>query len=172
MRGRDPETGEFLAPSRSQKKREAEAVLDLAEQLVALTAQQLGKLSLPDPVLDAIRDTQRIHSHGARKRQLHYLAKLMRREDDEFLDGLRATLTHDRSESRRETAHLHRIEHWRDRLLKDGDEALGELADAYPDIDRHQLRQLLRNAREERLHNRPPHAFREIFQVLRQVLGE
>lgn len=172
MRGRDPETGDFLAPSRSQRKRDAEAVLELAEQLVALPAQQLAKLPLPDPILDAVTDTRRIHSHIARKRQLHYLAKLMRREDDELLDQLRAQLGHDRSEARRETAQLHRIEQWRDRLLKDGDAALGELADLHPDLDRHHLRQLIRTAHEERLHNRPPKAFREIFQTLKRAFED
>lgn len=170
MRGRDDETGDFLSPSRSQRKRDAEAVLDLAAQLVALTAQQLTKLELPDPIMDAIRDTQRITSHIAHKRQLHYLAKLMRREDDEWLDAVRHQLVRDRADARRETARLHRIEQWRERLLENGDEALGELADAHPDLDRHHLRQLVRAAREERLQNQSPRAFREIFQLLRDTL--
>ena len=146
-------------------------MLGLAEQLVALGAQSLKKLPLPEHIADAVRDTQRIGSHVARKRQLHYLAKLMRREDDELLDELRSQLGHDRADARRETAELHRIEHWRDRLLKDGDAALGELANAHPDIDRHHLRQLVRTAHDERLHNKPPKAFRELFRELKALLG-
>jgi ribosome-associated protein len=169
MRGQNDETGEFLSPSRSQLKREAEAVFELGERLVALTAAQLKVLPLPDALADAVRDTQRITSPGARKRQLQYLAKLMRREDDELLDGLRRALEHDRAEARRETAALHRVEAWRDRLLEDGDSALGELADLYPQIDRHHVRQLARSAREERLQNKPPAAFRELFRVLKDL---
>ncbi len=169
MRGIDEETGDFLGPSRSQRKRDAEAVLDLAERLVALPAARLKALELPDNVRDAVDETRRIHSHIAHKRQLHYLAKLMRREDDELLDALRSELEHDRADARRETAALHRVEHWRERLLKDGDAALGELADAYPAVDRQHLRQLIRNAREEHLKNRPPHAFREMFRVLKEL---
>lgn len=172
MRGRDPESGDFLSPSRSQRKRDAEAVLGLAEQLVSLPSQQLSKLPLPDAIADAVNDTRRITSHIARKRQLHYLAKLMRREDDELLDQLRAQLSHDRGEARRETAQLHRIEHWRDRLLKDGDAALGELADLHPTLDRHHLRQLVRTAQEEHLQNKPPKAFREIFQTLKSLFAD
>ncbi|MCK7594855.1 ribosome biogenesis factor YjgA [Pseudomarimonas salicorniae] len=172
MRGRDPDSGDFLSPSRSQRKRDAEAVLGLAEQLVALPPQQLAKLPLPDPIADAVAETRRISAHIARKRQLHYLAKLMRREDDELLDQLRSQLGHDRSEARRETAQLHRIEHWRERLLKDGDAALGELADLHPDLDRHHLRQLVRAAHEEHLQNKPPKAFREIFQELKRAFEE
>lgn len=171
MRGHDEESGEFFGPSRSQRKREAGAVLELAERLVALTPAQLKPLDLPDPIADAVRDTQRIGAQVARKRQLHYLAKLMRREDDEVLDGWRSALEHDRAAARRETAALHRVEAWRDRLLDEGDSALGELADEYPDIDRHHLRQLMRSARDERLQNRPPRAYRELFRELRDLLG-
>jgi ribosome-associated protein len=48
MRGRDEETGEFLSPSRSQKRREALAVFDLGEKLVELTNSQLAKVPMPD----------------------------------------------------------------------------------------------------------------------------
>ncbi|MBD8526998.1 ribosome biogenesis factor YjgA [Pseudomarimonas arenosa] len=169
MRGRDPESGDFLAPSRSQRKREAEAVLELAEKLVALSTQQLGGLPIADHLRDAIRDTQRITSHIARKRQLHYLAKLMRREDDEELQAIRDALHHEGAEARRETALLHRLESWRQRLLNEGDAALGQLAELFPELDRHHMRQLMRNARDEHLHNKPPQAFREIFRELKTL---
>lgn len=171
MRGRDPDSGEFLSPSRSQRKRDAEAILELAEQLVALSAQQLAKVPLADALRDVVRDTQRIGSHIARKRQLHYLAKQMRREDDDSIEAIRQHLQHDRADARRETANLHRLEHWRERLLEEGDDALGELAEQCPDIDRHHLRQLVRAAREERLRNQPPKAFRQIFQALRDAFA-
>lgn len=170
MRGRDEETGEFLAPSRSQRKREADAVLILAERLVGLTPSQLARLALPEPILGAVADTRRIASHVARKRQLHYLAKLMRREDEQTLQPIRDALEHDGAKAKREAAALHRLEAWRERLLSEGDAALGALADAHPDLDRHRLRQLVRAARDERLANRPPQAFRALFQELKQLL--
>ena len=43
MRGRDPETGEFLGPSRTQQRGEALEIRSLAEKLVALpTALRCG----------------------------------------------------------------------------------------------------------------------------------
>ena len=167
MRGRDEETGEFLAPSRSQRKRDADAVLDLAQQLVALTPSRLAKLALPDAIVNAIADTRRITAHVAHKRQLHYLAKLMRREDDETLEPIRQALDQDSAGARREAATLHRIEAWRERLIEEGDTALGELADQHPELDRQHLRTLIRSARDERLKNKPPRAFRELFQLLK-----
>ena len=74
--------------------------------------------------------------------------------------------------ARRETAILHKVETWRARLLEDGDVALGELLTEHPTADRQHLRQLVRNAGEERLKNKPPHAFRELFHELRELLAQ
>lgn len=172
MRGRDPETGEFLSPSRSQKRREALDVLALAERLVELPDGQLAAIALPDDLRELVRDSRRITAQIARKRQLQFLAKAMRREEEDVLDAIRGALDKDRDQSRRETAELHRLEAWRERLLEDGDEALAELLDQYPAADRQLVRQLVRNARLEREKQRPPRAFRELFRVLRALVAE
>lgn len=171
MRGRDAETGEFLAPSRSEQRRAALDVLALAERLTALSDAQLAKLPVPEALRQPIAETRRITAHGARKRQLAFLAKLMRREDDEALDAVRDALDAGGEAARQDTARLHRVEHWRERLLADGDAALAELVDAHPQADRQKLRQLVRNAGEERRRNKPPRAFRELFRELRELLG-
>jgi ribosome-associated protein len=170
MRGRDEDTGEFLSTSRSQQRREALEVLELAEKLASLTPTQLSKLPIPDDLLPHLEHTRKITAHIARKRQLAFLAKQMRREDDETLEAIRDALDEDGVAARRETAALHRVEDWRERLLADGDAALAELLDEYPAADRQHLRQLVRNANEEKLRNKPPRAFRELFRELRTLL--
>ena len=173
MRGRDDETGEFLGPSRSANRRAALDVLELGEQLVALSAAQLARLPIPDEVLPHIHETQRITSYGARKRQLAFLAKQMRRQDDEALDAIRDAMSKDGDATRRETAAMHRIEALRDTLLgDDGDAAMTELLAEHPDADRQKLRQLVRNVHEERKRNKPPRAFRELFRELRELLAQ
>ncbi|WP_028771270.1 ribosome biogenesis factor YjgA [Silanimonas lenta] len=172
MRGRDPETGEYLDESRSQKRREALDVLAMAGKLMEASRATLGQLPLPDDLRALVIDSQRITSHIARKRQTQYLAKQMRRESEEVLDALRAALEHTKEDARREAAALHRIEHWRQRLIDEGDAALAEFLAAHPAADRQQLRALVRNARAERLANRPPHSFRELFRVLRALMAE
>ena len=172
MRGTDPETGEFLGPSRSEQRREALDIRSLGEKLVALAPAHLAKLPIPEDLLEHIYDTQRITSHIAHKRQLQFLAKQMRRESDETLDAIRDAMEVGGDAARRETAILHKVETWRARLLEDGDVALGELLTEYPTADRQHLRQLVRNAGEERLKNKPPHAFRELFRELRELLAQ
>lgn len=170
MRGRDEETGEFRGDSRSQNRREALETLVLSERLVALTEAQLAKLPVPEGLLPHIRESRRITSHIAHKRQLAFLAKQMRREDDETLDRIRDALDAGGDAARREIAAMHRVEAWRDRLLAEGDVALAELLDTYPDADGQLLRQLTRNTLEERKRNKPPRAFRELFRELRELI--
>jgi ribosome-associated protein len=172
MRGRDEDTGDYLGPSRSEQRRAALDVLALAQQLVALSAAQLAKLPMPEDLLPHIRETQRITSHVAHKRQLAFLAKQMRREDDATLDAIRDALDAGGEAGRRQTALLHRVEGWRDRLLAEGDPALADLLVEHPDADRQHLRQLVRNATEERNRNKPPHAARELFRALRELLAD
>ena len=172
MRGRDEETGEFLGPSRSQQRREALEVLELAERLLALGERELAAVPMPDALRDLVHDSRRITAQIARKRQLQFLAKNMRREDDDVIDAIRRTLQRDRDDARREAARLHRLEAWRERLLEEGDEALAELIAQHPDADRQKLRQLVRNARLEREKQRPPHAFRELFRELKTLMAE
>jgi ribosome-associated protein len=170
MRGRDDETGEFLSPSRSQNRREALEIYTLGEKLVSLTDAQLAKLPVPESLLPHIRECRRITAQIAHKRQLQYLAKQMRREDDETLDAIRDALDEKGEAARREVAAMHRVEAWREKLLAEGDDALAQLLDEYPNADRQLLRQLVRNTLEERKRNKPPRAFRELYRALRELL--
>ena len=171
MRGRDEETGEFFSPSRSQQRRDALEVLALGEKLVSLTEAQLAKLPVPESLLPHIRECKRITAQIAHKRQLQYLAKQMRREDDEVLEAIRDALDEKGETARREVAAMHRVEAWRDKLLAEGDGALAQLLDEYPAADRQLLRQLVRNTLEERKRNKPPRAFRELYRELRELMA-
>jgi ribosome-associated protein len=158
-------------PTRTQQRRDALAVLALAMQLVELPPSKLARANLPEDVLREVENTRRITAHIARKRQLGFLAKVMRRHEDDAYDGLRTLLGENREQLRKETAAMHRLEALRDRLLDD-DNALQELIDQYPAIDRQHVRSLVRAARVERDGNKPPRAYREIFQLLKQISAE
>lgn len=170
MRGRDEETGEFFSPSRSAQRRAALDVLELCEQWVAMSTAQLGRLPIPAEVLPHIREAQRIHSHIARKRQIAFLAKQVRKLDVEVIDAIRDAMSKDGETARRETAVMHRTEVLRDALLgDDGDATMTALLAEHPQADRQQLRQLVRNALDERKRNKPPRAYRELYRALREL---
>ncbi|ATE60849.1 ribosome biogenesis factor YjgA [Thauera sinica] len=151
-------------PSKTSLKREMHALQDLGEQLVALSPERLRKVPLPEPLYEAIRDAQRFKME-ARRRQMQYIGKLMRKIDPE---PIQAQLDVFNGSSAAEVAKMHRLERLRSELLED-EKAIGTIAEAWPDADLQYLRTLRRNALKEREAGKPPRAFREMFRVLREL---
>ncbi|WP_018150051.1 ribosome biogenesis factor YjgA [Leeia oryzae] len=152
-------------PSKSQKKREMHALQTMGDALVALGKDQLKKLQLPERLFDAIMEAKRLTAHGAIRRQSQYIGKLMRHVDAAPIQAYLDQLT---QSSSAQTAWLHRIERWRDKLVSDSN-AITLFADEFPEADIQQVRQLVRNALKERELNKPPKAYRELFQLLKAL---
>ncbi|KAA3629710.1 MAG: DUF615 domain-containing protein [Proteobacteria bacterium] len=153
--------------SKSQVKREMLAVQKLGEELVGLSSSELARIALPEDLREAIDLARRLPQRGAHKRQLQYIGRLMRGVDCE---PIQQDLDRLRNRDAAQTAQLHRIERWRDRLLDEGDSALEVLFVHHPLLDRQHLRQLLRNAHKEQTAGKAPRAAREIFRYLRDHL--
>ena len=85
-----------LTPSKSQRKRDAQALQTLGIQLVALSAAQLARLALPETLHEAVLAAQRMRTHGARTRQRQYIGTLMRQLEPTTLSRIRAALTSER----------------------------------------------------------------------------
>ena len=164
------EQEEDFGPSRSEQRREALGVLSLALQLMEQSDARISQIPMDEDLRSLVLASKKITAQIARKRQAQYLAKIMRRQDDDALQAIRAALDHDKVEGRREAQALHQVEYWRDRLIAEGDVALAELLALHPHADRQHLRQLARNAHQEKLKNKPPHAYRELFRELRALL--
>jgi ribosome-associated protein len=155
-------------PSRSALKREADAIFELARELVALTPTQLARVPLDEGLLAQIAQCHKVGSHIAHRRELMFLAKQLRKREDE-LPAIRAAVDVPKEERQRETAQLHRIERWRDRLIDEGDGALEALLGEYPGIDRQEMRQLIRAAREDRARPQSRGHYRALFQALKAL---
>lgn len=153
-------------PSRSQRKREALETRALASRLIELKPAVVAGFPLDNDVLRAIDDARRIKSHIARKRQLQYVAKLLRRVDEQ---PIRDALEEIELSARQLTARQHRAEAWRDVLLEEGDMAVSRLLAERHDADAQALRQLLRNAARESRAGKPPAAARALFRMLRDL---
>ena len=67
---------------------------------------------------------------------------------------------------------LHKIEKIRDELIENGDIALKNLLNNYPEADRQKLRNLIRSAQKEREQNKPSKAYRDIYQMLKSLMLE
>jgi ribosome-associated protein len=158
----------YERPSKSQLKREMTALQKLGEALVDAPRDRVKKVPMPEDVLEAILECQQISSHEGRRRQLQFVGKKMRTLSEEETAIIQKTVDGWRGTSKSEAAALHAVERQRERLLAD-DNALTDLCAQHPMLDVQQLRTLIRNARKEQADNKPPKAYREIFQILKSL---
>lgn len=163
--------------SRSDLKRESEALQALGEALLTtLHGEALSQLPLSHALHNAILEGRRINARGGGRRQRQLIGKLMRQQDDDTIEAIRAAIALQHGMSAQDTARLHLAEKWRDRLIAD-DGALDEWLGTHPATDAQQLRALIRQARKdagpENRDGLPRHgrAFRGIFQLVREQLG-
>jgi len=153
-------------PSKSQRKREAQQLFKLGTELAALDDSSLASIPIPGDLFDAVQKVRAMTAHVARKRQLQYIAKLLRNMDSE---PIRHALAELRQDARHHTARYHRIEAWRDVLIEAGDVALSSLIRQQSLEDPQRIRQLVRKARHEQARRRPPAARRALFRLLREL---
>ena len=157
----DLEDEEIIYVSKSEIKRDAEALKKLGVELVNLSKNEIAKIPLDEDLLYAIELAQKIKKEGYR-RQIQYIGKLLRSRDIEPI-----TLALDKLKNRhnQQIALFHRLEKLRDELIETGDaESIMEL---FPSADRQQLRTLARLAKKELTANKPPKTARQIFQYLK-----
>ena len=155
-------------PSKSEVKRQMTERQKLAEVLAALSSDALKTIPLDEAIKTAIAETNKIKSFEAIRRHKQYLGKLMRFLDDEELDVIQKRLDAIQGVSKAETAKLHFLESYRDRLITN-DETFTKMIEQYPNMDIQNMRTLIRNARREKELNKPPKAYREIFRVLKDM---
>ncbi|MEX0731637.1 MAG: ribosome biogenesis factor YjgA [Aquisalimonadaceae bacterium] len=156
-------------PSRSERKREAEALQKLGNALIALSADQLHAIPLETDLREAIDLARRLTARGGRRRQLQLVGKLMRSAD---VEAIRAALEQLDSRGKQEAVRQKQAEGWRERLLAEGDVAVAAFLTAHPDTDVQRLRQLIQNARREQAAGKPPRSARELFRHIRAALEQ
>jgi ribosome-associated protein len=162
-------------PTRTDLKKESDALQKLGEDLLTLRAELMTKLELPERLVEGVAEAKRITNFEGKRRQMQFIGKLMRKLDPAKWDEIRAALEEQHMPSVQETMVLHQAEQWRDRLIAD-DDALGQWLNLSPQTDSQQLRALVRQARKDAKPEKPGEAvrhgrsYREIFQLVREAL--
>jgi ribosome-associated protein len=130
-------------PSKTQRKRDALALQKLGKQLTAVSPEKLQQLPITNEVITAIHEYNRLpNSHGAKKRQLQFIGRLMRDCDFTAITSALSELPATRKISNKE------IEPgitWCEKILSDGDQQINEIVHRYPGLERQKLRQLYRD---------------------------
>jgi len=171
--------------SKTELKRESDALQALGEDLLLLRRDLMDRLQagghVPDALLDALDQARRITNFEGKRRQMQFIGKLMRKLDATQVEAIREALEEQRGGHSRETVALHLAEQWRDRLIQD-EPALAEWMSQFPDTDSQQLRALIRQARKDGLPDKtaisqglaPRHgrAYREMFQLIKAQMAQ
>ena len=150
--------------SKTQIKNEMNERQALGMQLTKLAPDTLKKIGLSEELLEAVLFYKKITANGALKRQAQFIGRLMRDTDPEPIQAYLNKLNGDNAEH---NAAMQRLELLRERLIE-SDDVLTELIADKPELPISELRTLIRNARREKEQNKPPKAFRELFQLLKQ----
>ncbi|NOR73200.1 MAG: DUF615 domain-containing protein [Mariprofundaceae bacterium] len=154
-------------PNKSQLKREADALFELGKRLVELEKSTLQSLELPNELASAVDAAKEIRSNNALKRQFKLIGKMLRSIETE---GLQKVIEDRDLQHRKGVGEFHHVEKWRDRLIAEGNSAVSELLDRYPDVDRQRLNQLVRSAAKEVQLGKPPKSSRQLFRFLRDAI--
>lgn len=153
--------------SKSQKKREADALQKVGVKLISLSMDKLETLPLSQPLKQAIIQAKGLRSHGAIRRQAQLIGKLMRAGDSEaIIEAYDQLMAQDSAQ----TASFHAVEQWRERLVKEGNEALTDFVNQYQPADVQHLRQLIKKAIEEHQKQKNLGASKALFRFLRACL--
>ena len=153
--------------SKTEMKREMHRFQEMGETLCDLPPAKWADLPITDVLMAALEESRRIKKHEARRRHFQYVGKLMRSED---IDAIQHAIDMLDLSSEAFNRRMRQLEQWRTRLIDDG-KAMNAFIDTYPETDRQQLRNLVRNAQKE-MQTEPPKpgvAFKKLFQLIKDI---
>jgi len=142
-----PDT-ELELPSKTQLKQDATDLQQLGQKLTSYSSAVLRKLSLNEVLISALEEFNRLpNSHGARRRQLQFIGKLMRDLDYDAvmksIDDLESG--HLRKKKKPSAAKL-----LCEAILESGDAEINAALEQYPQLSRQTMRQLYREYNRRR----------------------
>lgn len=155
-----------VRPNKTQIKKDITLLLALGEEIATLPSAQISALALPEKLENSIREIAKMPHRGARKRQLKFIAQQFHKMES-AVEPIFEQVAKFKNKSSHAVREHHLVEKWRDRLLKEGQNALTELLEDYPHADSQHLRQLMRNAQKEFSAGKPPKSSRLIYRELK-----
>lgn len=153
--------------SRTQVKKEVEELQKLGERLISLSKAQLLSIDIPQELIDTVLLSKSITTNKAKRRQKQYIGALMREIDtDPILKALRNLdngLPLGNSNSSE-------VKDLLKKLIDGDDSSIERIVEKNPKADRQKLRQLVRNARKEKLTAKSQKATKNLQHYIREVI--
>ncbi len=151
--------------SKTQRKKQAKEVEQVAEQLVAMTASQIQAFALPDTIARELKLARATEGRSSQRRQIKHLAGVLRKNEEVF-DGIVQQLNAVDQVARQDRKQFHQIEDLRDRLCQEATfpEACKDLQELLPRINMKIISRLARSVHE----HDDRRAYRDIFKRIKQ----
>jgi len=155
-----------VRPNKTRIKKEIGELFTLGEVMAKLSIAHLNSLELPENIRKAVNEVANMSHTGARKRSLKYIAGQLHKMD---IAPIQEKLARIQNKSAHSVREHHILEHWRDKLISEGNTALTELFDEQPSVDLQKIKQLLRNIKKETETNKPPRSSRLLYRYLKEL---
>lgn len=156
--------------SKSEIKKEVKELQSFASQLTKLGKSQRTKLSASEELQAAFVLADKISSKpDALRRHMQYMTKLLR---DENLEALRSEYRRLTSPNQVSDLEMQKLEGLRTNLIEQGNDALSEFVEQYPNVEVQKLRQLIRQAKKELDKEKPAKNYKELFQFIKNAVAE
>tara|TARA_B100001250_G_C19565884_1_gene685477 strand:+ start:22 stop:534 length:513 start_codon:yes stop_codon:yes gene_type:complete len=127
-------------PSKTQRKKEAIELQKLGAKLTSFKPHELDNLDLDLKLRHAINEYQKLpNAHGARKRQIQFIGKIMR---DCNGDQIRENIALLKSNTSKKKEYSLLIESLVEKIINEGDAAINETIAIYRSLERKKLRHL------------------------------
>jgi ribosome-associated protein len=139
----------FARPSRSRRKRDNESLRQLGADLVELSAGRLAKLELPVELRRAVDEARRLEVHGARKRQIQYIGRVMEDCDEEAIRAALAAIDQTPAAASQVNEKVAARAATASELLLGDDQTVFAVASAYAPGELQVLRLSVRKAKKE-----------------------
>lgn len=134
-------------PNKSQQKREMVALKEHAIFLCSLKKNQQDSLNLSNDILSALKEYTQIKQLSAQKRHIQFVTRLL--SEYNALDGLLDQLYFLQNPHLKQQQLEKQVENTLIKLLENNQDSIEQLFTEFPDIEKQQFRQLLRNAQKE-----------------------
>jgi ribosome-associated protein len=163
----EPDT-ELELPSKTRLKQDATDLQQLGQKLTTYSSAVLRKLSLNEVLISALEEFNRLpNSHGARRRQLQFIGKLMRDLDYDAIIKAIDNLENGHLRKKKKPSAVKLL---CEAILESGDAEINAALEQYPQLERQTMRQLYRE------HNRCADTSRTKFKIklqnyLQQKIG-
>lgn len=159
----DNEKEEIIWVSKSEIKRDANALKKIGVLLVELSPNQLDKMPLDPELHHAILLAQKIKNEGYR-RQIQWIGKLLRQRDTTPIEY---ALNHLKNRNQHHRILLQKLARLQNNLIETGDTAA--ILKLYPNADRQKLRALARVAKKEKASLNNAKAGTQIMRYLKEL---